>query len=58
MLFAKILRSIVRSGSLRIIDGAGRDHLIGDGSPPTVTLRLAMRRLGWTMGFDPALSIG
>ncbi len=58
MLFAAVLRSVVRTGSLRLIDGAGRAHLIGDGSPPRCTVRLASRRLDWTLALNPGLSVG
>ncbi len=34
MLFAAVLKSIIRSGHLRLIDGAGRTHKFGDGTPP------------------------
>jgi cyclopropane-fatty-acyl-phospholipid synthase len=58
MLIAAILRSIVRRGSLSLIDATGHEHRIGDGSPPSVAIRLASRRLGWSLALDPALSIG
>ncbi len=58
MLFAAVLKSIIRSGHLRLIDGAGRTHEFGDGKPPRCTIRLAGRRLGYTLAFNPALSVG
>ena len=58
MLFAAILESIVRSGSLRLIDGAGRTHEFGDGVQPRCTIRLGHRRLDYTLAFNPALSVG
>ncbi|MCF3946755.1 cyclopropane-fatty-acyl-phospholipid synthase family protein [Acidiphilium sp. AL] len=57
-MFAKILNYVVRSGSLRLIDGAGRIHAIGDDSPPRVTVRLRSRRLDITLALNPSLSIG
>jgi len=57
-MFAKILSFVVRSGSLRLIDGAGRTHAIGDGSPPRATVRLRSRRLDITLALNPSLSIG
>jgi cyclopropane-fatty-acyl-phospholipid synthase len=58
MLFGLMLRTIVRVGSLRLIDGAGRVQLFGDGSKPTVGIRLTSTRLGYSLAFNPALSIG
>jgi cyclopropane-fatty-acyl-phospholipid synthase len=57
MLFTRILRSIIRSGSLGLTDAAGRTQLIGDGSPPVATIRLTARGLGYTLALDPALAI-
>jgi cyclopropane-fatty-acyl-phospholipid synthase len=58
MLFPIILKSIVRTGSLRLIDGAGRVHDYGDGSPPHCTVRLHARHLDYTLALNPELSIG
>ena len=57
-MFARILGFVVRSGSLCLIDGAGRTHVVGDGSPPRATVRLRSRRLDITLAFNPSLSIG
>lgn len=58
MLFPVILKSIVRTGSLRLIDGAGSTHMYGDGSPPHCTVRLRARHLDYTLALNPELSIG
>ncbi|HUL07375.1 MAG TPA: cyclopropane-fatty-acyl-phospholipid synthase family protein [Candidatus Acidoferrum sp.] len=58
MLFAVVLKSIIRSGHLRLIDGAGRTHDLGDRTPPRCTIRVASRRLDYTLAFNPALSVG
>jgi cyclopropane-fatty-acyl-phospholipid synthase len=58
MLFAALLKSIVRTGSLRLVDGAGRTHRIGDGQAPQCTIRIAHRRLDYTLALNPALSVG
>jgi len=58
VLFAAVLKSIIRSGDLRLIDGAGRTHEFGDGKPPRCTIRVAGRRLDYTLAFNPALSVG
>jgi cyclopropane-fatty-acyl-phospholipid synthase len=58
MLISALLRSFVRRGSLDLIDASGRTHLIGDGTPPSASIRLRSRRLGYTLAFNPGLSIG
>jgi cyclopropane-fatty-acyl-phospholipid synthase len=58
MLFTAILRSIVRNGSLCVIDSAGRRQTIGDGSPPEATLRLTSKTTEYTLALNPALSLG
>ena len=58
MLFPALLKSIVRTGSLRLIDGAGRMHEYGDGTPPHCTVRLGARHLDYTLALNPELSIG
>src|SRR5262245_6180484 len=58
MLFAAILKSIIRTGSLRLIDGTGRTHEVGDGQPPRCTIRLLRRRLDYTLAINPALTVG
>jgi cyclopropane-fatty-acyl-phospholipid synthase len=57
-MFASLLRSVVRAGSLRLIDAAGRIHMVGDGSPPRATLRLRSRRVEYALALNPALAIG
>ncbi|MGH6928884.1 MAG: class I SAM-dependent methyltransferase, partial [Dongiaceae bacterium] len=58
MLFAALLKSIIRTGNLRLIDGAGRTHRIGADEPPRCTIRLARRGLGYTLALNPALYVG
>ena len=58
MAFTAMLRSIVRNGSLRVIDAAGRCHTIGDGSAPEATLRLTSKASEYTLVVNPALSVG
>jgi cyclopropane-fatty-acyl-phospholipid synthase len=58
MLFTAILKSIVRDGSLCVIDATGRRHMIGDGSPPEATLRLTSTSAEYVLAFNPALSVG
>ena len=58
MVFTSMLRSIVRSGSLCVIDAAGRQHTIGDGSPAEATIRLTSKATEYRLAFNPALSLG
>ena len=58
MLFPAILKTIIRTGSLRLIDGAGRVHVYGDGSSPNCTVRLRARHLDYILALNPELSIG
>ncbi|MBW4093250.1 MAG: class I SAM-dependent methyltransferase, partial [Proteobacteria bacterium] len=57
-LFAALLKTVIRSGSLAIVDQAGRRRVIGDGSPPSVVVRIASRRTDLRLAFNPALVIG
>ncbi|HTO81195.1 MAG TPA: cyclopropane-fatty-acyl-phospholipid synthase family protein [Methylomirabilota bacterium] len=58
MFFAALLKSMVRSGSLRLIDPAGRRHEIGDGAPPAAVIRIASRRVDAQLALNPALHVG
>ena len=58
MAFVAMLRSIVRDGSLCVIDAAGQAHSIGDGSAPKATLRLKSKMSEYTLVLNPALSVG
>ncbi|MDF0601930.1 cyclopropane-fatty-acyl-phospholipid synthase [Psychromarinibacter sp. C21-152] len=58
MAFVAMLGSIVRDGSLCVIDASGEAHHIGDGSAPKATLRLTSKLSEYTMVVNPALSVG
>ncbi|HEY7690161.1 MAG TPA: cyclopropane-fatty-acyl-phospholipid synthase family protein [Dongiaceae bacterium] len=58
MLTAAAFSSIIKSGSLRLIDSRGRSRLIGDGTPPRSAVRLLDRRLEYTLALNPALYVG
>lgn len=58
MLFIALLKSIVRAGSVRVVDHAGRSHLVGDGTAPSVTIVLKTKRLEYSLALNPALSLG
>lgn len=57
-MFAALLKTVIRSGSLCIIDSTGRPHVIGDGSPPLVAVRVASRRTDLQLALNPSLAIG
>ncbi|SDF48692.1 cyclopropane-fatty-acyl-phospholipid synthase [Limimonas halophila] len=58
MVLVRLLRSLVHTGSLAIVDATGRRTLVGDGSPPEATVRVR----GWTselaIAANPALKLG
>ena len=58
MLVAALLRSMIRTGSLRLIDAAGRSHQIGEAGPPQATVRLKSARVEFALTINPALSLG
>lgn len=57
-LFAALLKTVIRNGSLAIIESTGRRRPIGDGTPPSVVVRLASRRTDLRLALNPALAIG
>jgi cyclopropane-fatty-acyl-phospholipid synthase len=58
MLTTAAFRSIVKSGSLRIIDSRGRTHLVGEDRTPGCVIRLGDRWLDFTLALNPALYVG
>ena len=58
MAFIAMLRSVVRDGSLCVIDAAGRSYIVGDGSAPEVTLRLTSKASNYSLALNPALAVG
>jgi cyclopropane-fatty-acyl-phospholipid synthase len=58
MLFATFLRSMIRSGSMVVVDSWGREHRIGDGSPPSQVIRLTRPSLGISLALNPKLLLG
>jgi len=57
-MFVAILRSFIRTGSLRIMDASGRHHVVGDSTAPRVTIRLASKRLEYALAVNPSLAVG
>ena len=59
MLFAEVLRGLIRKGQLSIVDANGECHTIGDpSSGPSVTIRLHDRALHRRLLFNPRLAVG
>ena len=59
MLLLRLLRRVVRTGSLTVIDSKGAVHQIGEGSGGTaLAIRLHDRRLEWRLFFRPHLALG
>jgi cyclopropane-fatty-acyl-phospholipid synthase len=59
MLLAKILRALLHTGSLTIVDAAGRTSRIETANPgPDVTIRVHDRLTPWRLALSPRLAIG
>jgi cyclopropane-fatty-acyl-phospholipid synthase len=59
MLLARILRNLIRTGTLTIVDPAGREHRVEGASPgPVVTIRLHDRRTALRLALSPRLAMG
>lgn len=57
-MFIRVLRTVIREGSLCIIDSAGRRHMVGCGGPPEATLRLTSKASEYALALNPALAVG
>jgi len=53
-----LLRRIVQSGALTLIDSQGKEHSYGDGRGPVVAVRLLDPRLERQLVVDPQLALG
>lgn len=53
-----ILKRLIRTGTLRVIDWKGQSALYGDGTPPFVTIRLQDRWTAAKLIFDPQIAVG
>ncbi|MDX1483003.1 MAG: cyclopropane-fatty-acyl-phospholipid synthase family protein [Alphaproteobacteria bacterium] len=58
MLLARLLRKLVRSGSLTLIDAKGGEHQIGDGTGPQVTIKVHDQLTQLKISVNPALYVG
>ena len=58
MLFASLLRRLVRFGRLTVIDPGGRVHRIKGADGPSAVIRLHDSSVGWAFVLNPALALG
>jgi len=58
MLFGALLRRLIRTGTIRLIDSKGREQIFGNGESPRCTLVLHSSSLENKLAFRPSLSIG
>ena len=57
-MFANVLARTVKTGSLRLIDASGKQHVIGDGSLPSGTIRLLSSKMELALLVRPTLALG
>lgn len=53
-----LLKRIIKSGNLRLIDASGTSHVFGDGKGAEIVARLSTRRTEWELAIDPNLALG
>ena len=58
MLLAVLFKSIVKTGTLKLIDANGRTHYFGDDEGPNVTLHVHDRALHTRLFLNPMLAVG
>ena len=58
MLVAPLLRTLMRRGTLRVVDARGRLHTFAGEPGPSVTIRLHDRSLHWKLLWSPRLVVG
>ncbi|MFQ5530932.1 MAG: class I SAM-dependent methyltransferase [Gemmatimonadota bacterium] len=58
MLLDYLLDSVIRTGTLKVIDADGRIHTYNEGNGKAVTIRLHDEALHWKLFFNPTLYIG
>jgi cyclopropane-fatty-acyl-phospholipid synthase len=58
MLLAKLLKKVVREGTLNVVDAGGRTHRFSGSPNPEVTIRLRNRALEYRLYINPDLALG
>jgi cyclopropane-fatty-acyl-phospholipid synthase len=56
MLFSVLLKRFIHTGSIHLVDVAGKEQLFGNGEEPRCTVRLHKKSLGTKLAFRPSLS--
>lgn len=58
-LLSRLLKSLVKKGTLHVIDVDGRRHSFrGAGPGPEITIRLRDNRVAWDIALNPQLAVG
>ena len=58
LILRTILKSLIRSGTLIIIDADGRSHKFSGLEGPTVTVKFHNNMIPWRMVYSPSIAIG
>lgn len=58
MALARFLNAVVKTGNLELTDARGKTHRLGDGTRPSVGIRVHSRRAEWRMVLNPKLAVG
>ena len=58
MLLARLLKHVIRTGDLHLVDATGKRYRFGDGTAPHACVRLHRRRLHTSLALLPTLSCG
>lgn len=58
MLFARLLKHVVNTGRLTVIDAGGKDHVFAGTTGPSLTIRLHDKSLHWKLFINPELYLG
>lgn len=57
-MFALLLDQLISHGSLTLITASGEQRHFGDGSGPSVTMRLHSKSIDWQLAYNPYLKLG
>ena len=58
MLLSRLLRPLIRTGRLTVIDAHGTPHVFGTEAQPAITVRLHDPKLHWKLALNPGLYAG
>ena len=58
MLLSRVLRPLIRTGRLTVIDAHGTPHVFGTEAQPAITVRLHDPKLHWKLALNPGLYAG